>query len=191
MDISLILQTAVIGVALSMDALAVSAANGMALSPLKLRHAFIVAAIFAVAQAIMPLLGYLLGSLFAATIERFAPWVALICLGVIGTKMFIDSLKHHDDKAAKSVLSPVALAVQAVATSIDALVVGVSFPAMGLHGANAFAAVGIIGAVTFIICFVGALLGKKFGSLLGSKAGLIGGTVLVAVGVKLFISGIA
>ena len=179
-----------IAVGLSMDAFAVSIGNGTVIK--KKRKAVFAAFMFGVFQAGMPLIGYFLGSAFADIIKSYAPIIALGVLGFIGGKMIVESigeLRHKGEDKESSIKEPsiAAILIQAIATSIDALVVGVSFAAIGVE---IVPAVCFIGVVTFLISLVGVFGGVKFGQLLGAKASLIGGIVLVAIGVKTFVQNI-
>ena len=179
-----------IAVGLSMDAFAVSIGNGTVIK--KKRKAVFAAFMFGVFQAGMPIIGYFLGSAFADIIKSYAPVIALGVLGFIGGKMIVESigeLRHKGEDKESSIKEPSvpAILIQAIATSIDALVVGVSFAAIGV---DIVPAVCFIGVVTFLISLVGVFGGVKFGQLLGAKASLIGGIVLVAIGVKTFVQNI-
>lgn len=181
-----LIELFLIAVGLSMDAFAVSISNGTVIRNKK--KAVFAALMFGVFQAGMPLIGYFLGSAFADFITRFAPIIALGVLGIIGGKMIIESIgelhgKDSNDKTAIKEPNIGLIIVQAVATSIDALVVGVSFAAMSVQ---IVPAVCFIGVVTFVISLVGVFGGVKFGQLLGAKASLLGGIVLVVIGLKTF-----
>ena len=159
------------------------------------KAALAIALSFGIFQALMPALGYFLGSTFEAAISRFDHIIALVFLGFIGGKMIIDGIKElrenkNKEKAAETEektfkLSFGNLMIQSVATSIDALIVGVSFAA--LPNVNIWAAVLLIGVITFAISLVGVFSGKKFGQLLGSRAEIFGGLILVGIGVKVFV----
>lgn len=145
-------------------------------------------------QGLMPLIGYYAGTLFAEAVASIAPVVALVLLGFIGGKMIYDALKKKkdDEEELPVVLGVKGISVQAVATSIDALAVGISLIALDRAGSlalNVFWTVGIIAATTFALSLVALGLGKKFGQLLEGKAELIGGIILVAIGLKIFIEG--
>ena len=185
-----IIELFLIAVGLSMDAFAVSISNGTVIRNRK--KAVFAAVMFGVFQAGMPLIGYFLGSAFAEFITRYAPIIALGVLGIIGGKMIVESIgdiRNKDKEQESSLKEPGigAIMIQAVATSIDALVVGVSFAAMSVQ---IVPAVCFIGVVTFIISLVGVFGGVKFGQLLGAKASLMGGIVLVCIGLKTFIQNI-
>lgn len=173
---------------LSMDAFAVSIGNGTVIKHRK--KAVFAALMFGAFQAGMSLIGYFLGSAFADFITGYAPAIALAVLGIIGGKMIIESIseiraeKSGEEKTLPKEPGLPAIMIQAVATSIDALVVGVGFAAMSVEIAPAAL---FIGAVTFVISLVGVFGGVKFGQLLGAKASLAGGAVLVCLGVKIFV----
>lgn len=195
----LLIQMLLLGVGLSMDAFAVSISNGLSMTKITLKKALPSALAFGIFQALMPLLGYLLGASFADFIQSFDHYIALIFLGFIGGKMIYDGVKElRTDKKAKAngEEKPVqeekklgfgALIVQAIATSIDALVVGVSFVAMNMNFTQVLIGIAIIGCTTFILSIIGVFMGKKFGELLGSRAEIVGGLILVGIGLKVFI----
>ena len=194
MDIvSLLLQSFLLAIGLAMDAFAVSISNGLTMKKIMLRHALAIAGAFGIFQAIMPLLGYFLGSSFAEFISRWDHYIALIFLGFIGGRMIFEGIKelrqkNKDNKdSLEYKFSFTALMFQAVATSIDAFVVGVSFVAMKMTVFDMITAVSIIGVITFGLSLVGIFAGKRFGELLGSKAVVAGGIILVGIGLKVFI----
>lgn len=187
-----IIELLLIAVGLSMDAFAVSIGNGLSMKKESPKAALAIAFSFGLFQALMPTLGYFLGTAFEKVIREFDHYIALIFLGFIGGKMIYDGIKElkakkksgePEEKGFK--LSLGTLLIQAVATSIDALIVGVSFAA--LPDVNIWAAVTLIGIITFSISLTGVFFGKKFGSLLGSRAEIFGGIILVAIGLKVFI----
>lgn len=187
------------GVGLSMDAAAVSMTNGMNEPKMKLPKILLIALFYGVAQGLMPLIGYYAGSLFSEFVAKIAPWLALVLLGFIGGKMIFEAIrafrkkKNGEEAEEAKPLSIGSLTVQTIATSIDALAVGVSLVALDKSGAlavNIFVAVSIIAATTFVISLVSVFIGKKFGELLSDKAELVGGIILVAIGLKIFIEGI-
>ena len=175
-----------------MDAFAVSIGNGLSMKKQNPKAAFAIAFSFGLFQALMPTLGYFLGSAFEDVIRQFDHYIALIFLGFIGGKMIFDGIKEliadkkgEAEEIQEFHLSLGKLLIQAVATSIDALIVGVSFAA--LPDVNIWTAVLLIGVVTFAISLIGVFSGKKFGQLLGSKAEIFGGLILVGIGLKVFI----
>lgn len=183
-----------LAVGLAMDAFAVSVGNGLSMKKSDPKAALAIAASFGLFQALMPTVGYFLGSAFETVISRFDHYIALIFLGFIGGKMIFDGIRELREKKKSAgaseeekpfKLSFGALMIQSVATSIDALIVGVSFAA--LPNVNIWIAVTLIGIITFSISLVGVFSGKKFGQLLGSRAEIFGGLILVGIGVKVFV----
>lgn len=183
-----------LAVGLAMDAFAVSVGNGLSMKKSDPKAALAIAASFGLFQALMPTVGYFLGSAFETVISRFDHYIALIFLGFIGGKMIFDGIRELREKKKSDgapeeekpfKLSFGALMIQSVATSIDALIVGVSFAA--LPNVNIWIAVTLIGIITFSISLVGVFSGKKFGQLLGSRAEIFGGLILVGIGVKVFV----
>jgi putative Mn2+ efflux pump MntP len=188
------IEIILIAIGLSADAFSVSLGNGIASPRANAGRALMTAAFFGIFQAAMPLAGYLAGSMFSEYIENYDHIVALILLGFIGGKMVFGGIKSMQGDVAASEVKAVSLGsamlsllVQAVATSIDALIVGVGFAAMGMTLPACIRAVLLIGAVTFALSFVGVLVGKRLGALLGPKAEIAGGLVLIAIGVKIFV----
>lgn len=174
-----------IAVGLSMDAFAAALSDGLMIN--RRRTAVLLAALFGLFQAVMPIAGYLLGAGFAEMISAWDHFFALTVLGFIGGKMVVESIAELKQSKSCEAESPCrtltlsSMLAQAAATSIDALIVGVTFAAIGI---DIIPAASFIGAVTFIISLVGAFGGRKFGRLFGTKAQLIGGLVLVGIGVK-------
>ena len=172
-----------IGVGLSMDAAAVSMTNGMAYKEISKTTMLIMALLFGIFQALMPLFGYFIGGIFSEFICKYSGTIILFILGLIGANMIKEGLSHSDDsEEIKTKLTYTVLFVQAIATSIDAFAVGVGFAAKGCE--NIILAVSIIGVTTFIISLVALFIGRKFGNLLGSKAEVFGGIILVLIGIK-------
>lgn len=182
-----LLEIFLIGVGLSMDAFAVSVTNGMCKRGGTLKISLLCGICFGVFQGFMPSLGYVLGSTFARYIEQYDHIIALVLLVYIGGKMVIDSLKD-DGKAETSggELKISELVLQGIATSIDALAVGVSFATL-LSSSEMFTSAALIAATTFVIAIAGVLIGKRFGDILNNKAGFIGGLILIGIGVKIFV----
>jgi putative Mn2+ efflux pump MntP len=173
----------------SMDAFAVSITNGMVLKEVRLKDALRIGGFFGLFQAIMPLIGWLVGTRFQGYISKLDHWIAFLMLGIIGGKMIYEAMKSKEEGcptvgSQEKSLGNKALLLLAIATSIDALVVGVSF---ALFDVAIIESVIIIGAITFVICLTGVLIGKKCGCLLGNYAEIVGGSVLVFIGVKIFI----
>ena len=179
-----------LGVGLAMDAFSVSLANGLNEPKMKTPKIFSVAGIFALFQAAMPLIGWICVHTvvqYFSWFEKLIPWIALALLSYIGGKMLYDSIKNKNkesDDVKKVGLA--ALIVQGIATSIDALSVGFTIASYDLK--EALLAVLVIAVVTFFICFSGVLIGKKFGTKLAGKAGVLGGAILIFIGLEIFIT---
>lgn len=179
------IEVFLIGVGLSMDAFAVCATNAIAYKNTDKKHGLIMAVCFGVFQALMPTLGFYLGSAFSEYIKEFDHIIALVLLSFIGAKMIIDTFRQDsDNECGQKITLPVIL-VQGIATSIDALAVGISFAA--LQSISIFTAAVLIGSTTFVLCIIALIIGKRFGMLLNNKAQLVGGLILIAIGVKIFI----
>ena len=177
-----------IALGLAMDAFAVSMVNGMCNRGSVLKNALACGVLFGMAQGIMPLFGYFLGRSFSDMVDAAAHWIALVLLGFIGIKMILDTIKERKDtdSCPAHTVSFRILSFQAVATSIDALAVGVTFGTMGMNIIHAVSAIAII---TFLCCFAGVLIGCRFGGVFRGKAGFFGGFILIAIGIHIFIGG--
>lgn len=184
------LEILLTGIGLAMDAFAVSICKGIKMPKLKKLSIIIIAVFFGGFQMLMPLIGWLLGNQLVNYIATFDHWIAFALLAFIGGKMAIESFKDDDDCkcGAEEKLDIKELFLLAIATSIDALAVGITFSLY--PDINIVSSIGIIGAVTFVICAAGVVIGHKFGAKFKSKAELAGGIVLVAIGVKLLIEGL-
>lgn len=175
----------IIALGLSMDAFAVSICKGLSVRKMQLRHALICGVWFGAFQALMPLLGYWLGSGFAGLIGSFGHWVAFVLLAIIGVNMIRESF-GGEEKVTPD-FSPKAMLPLAVATSIDALAVGVSFAATGT---DIVAAVLFIGIVTLVVSAAGVKIGNLFGTRYKALAERAGGAVLVLMGLKILLQGL-
>ena len=173
----------ILAVGLSMDAMAVAICKGLSVQKLKFRHAIITGLYFGGFQAAMPLIGYFLGKQFQAYIESVDHWIAFILLGIIGANMIKESF--GDAEECDCSFCPKAMLPMAVATSIDALAVGVTFAL--LPSVNITAAVSFIGVITFTLSAVGVYIGHLFGAKFKSKAELTGGIVLILMGCKILL----
>lgn len=174
------IEIVLIGIALSMDAFAVSVAASMSYNGLTKKQKLSMPVAFGLFQGIMPILGYYLGSLFSSFIEKYAGVISLVILGVIGINMIRESFSPEAQREKKTLTLKVLL-IQAVATSIDAFAVGVSFAAQGVR---IFTSSLIIAVTTFLLSLAAIAIGKKTGKKLGSKAEIIGGIILIIIGVK-------
>ena len=172
-----------IGLGLSMDAVAVSISDALAYPGLRRAKRLAIPAAVGLFQGIMPLAGYFAGSLFADFIHRWAGLVTLLILGLIGANMVREGIACERDESKCEIreFSYKMLLVQAIATSIDAFAVGVSFVA---GGANIYAAAPLIAATTFVCSLAALALGRRFGEMLGHRAEILGGVILIAIGVK-------
>lgn len=174
-----------IAVGLSMDAFAVSICKGLSVRRMQPRHALICGVWFGAFQALMPLLGYWLGSGFAGIIGSFGHWVAFVLLGLIGANMVRESFGEEEEVTPD--FSPKAMLPLAVATSIDAFAVGVSFAATGT---DIVAAVSFIGVITFLLSAAGVKIGNLFGTRYKAAAERAGGVVLILMGLKILLEGL-
>ena len=178
------------GVGLAMDAFSVSLANGMNEPCMKKSKMLGTAGVFAVFQAMMPFIGWICVSTVAQKFEAFQkliPWIALILLSIIGGKMLYEGIKNKDEACEeKKATGFTGLLIQGVATSIDALSVG--FTIAEYNFLEALLACALIGFVTFFICFGGIIIGKKAGTKLSNKAGILGGAILIFIGLEIFIT---
>lgn len=171
-----------IAIGLSMDAFAVAICKGLSVKKAEIKQGVIVGLYFGGFQAGMPLIGYLIGSNFADYIEKFDHWIAFVLLGVIGINMIRESREEGEELNASFGLK--AMLPMAVATSIDALAVGVSFAFMKVEIGWA---VSFIGVITFTLSAIGVKIGNHFGAKYKSKAELFGGVVLIILGVKILV----
>lgn len=174
-----------IAVSLSMDAFAVSICKGLSVRKVSFRHALICGVWFGGFQALMPALGYFLGDRFASLLTRFGPWVAFFLLVFIGANMVKESF--GEDESLDDDYSPKAMLPLAVATSIDAFAVGVSFAAMQVQ---ILPAVALIGCVTCVLSGAGVKVGAMFGDKYRAPAERVGGIVLILIGLKTLLSGL-
>lgn len=178
----------IIAVGLSMDAFAVSICKGLSLGKIKLKHMCIAGLWFGGFQGLMPAIGYFLGSIFADMVTKYAHWVAFILLVVIGGNMVKESFdKDEQECCGDSAMDAKTMFVMAIATSIDAMAVGVSFAFLQVQ---IVPAVTFIGVVTFICSGLGVKIGSIFGSKYKSKAELAGGIVLILMGTKTLLEGL-
>ena len=180
-----LIELFILAVGLSMDAFAVSVCKGLSLGKIKVKHMCIAGAWFGGFQALMPLIGYFLGSFFAGMIEQYDHWVAFALLALIGGNMIKESFGK--DEEVDSAMDVKSMLLLAIATSIDALAVGVTFAFLQVQ---IVPAVSFIGVITFIFSAVGVKIGSLFGTKYKSKAELVGGIVLVLIGIKILLEGI-
>ena len=173
-----------IAVGLSMDAFAVSAANGFMIRELKFTHAFRIAFFFGLFQLFMPVIGWGAGRFFLEYIKSFDHWVAFGLLLFIGVKMILESRSLEPDCESKSCLHFPTLLLMSLATSIDALAVGLSFAVLNM---SILLPVLVIGALTFAVCIIGIYIGNRIGHLFENKLQIAGGVILIGIGVKVLL----
>lgn len=187
----LVFNSILLGVGLAMDAFSVSLANGLHEPDMGKSRMCMIAGTFGVFQALMPLTGWLCVRTIAqrfTAFQKFIPWIALALLLYIGVSMLLEGLRHRDGDDPPPAVGLWGLFVQGVATSIDALSVGFTIAEYTFPAALTSAL--IIAAVTFAICMAGLHLGKKFGTKLAGRASVLGGAILIAIGVEIFITGV-
>lgn len=189
--ISFICNSLLLGVGLAMDAFSVSIANALNEPRMRRFKRIAIAGAFAFFQFLMPVIGWACVHTIMHWFEAFSlvvPWIALILLCYIGGKMILDCVRGEDEKAKAVRLTSWQLLVQSIATSIDALSVGFAIAGYGWQKAIVCAV--IIACVTFVICLIGLQIGKRLGTKLTGKAGILGGAILIFIGLKIFITDI-
>lgn len=178
-----LMELSLIGISLAMDAFAVSICKGLTIKESIIKKGIIIGIYFGIFQGLMPLTGYILGNTFEKLITGIDHWIVLIFLSVIGFNMIKDSLKkekeNYDDKIDLKTMIPFA-----IATSIDALAVGITFSFLKV---NIISTVLLIGIITFIICFIGVIIGSKFGNKYEKKSQIVGGIILILIGIKILL----
>lgn len=189
-DFSFFCTSIMLGAGLAMDAFSVSLANGLNEPKMKKGRLCGIAGVFALFQFAMPIIGWVCVHTVMQCFTAFGkliPWIALGLLLFIGGKMLVEGIRggEEDEKPAVGIMG---LLVQGVATSIDALSVG--FTIADYDGLSAFVCCLVIAVVTFFICVGGLVLGKKFGTKFAGKASILGGVILIAIGLKIFIEGV-
>ncbi len=180
-----------IGIGLSMDAFAVAVCKGLCMKRINYKHTMVIALFFGGFQALMPLTGYFLGTFFESYITAVDHWIAFALLMYIGGKMLYDTLRSDEDEIVCPVISRLnikELFLLAIATSIDALAVGITFSFY--KNTNIFLNISIIGATTFVIAAAGVAIGNKFGTRFKKKAEIAGGVILVLIGIKILLEGL-
>jgi len=179
-----ILTILLIALSLSFDTFAVSISSGLILKQIDFYKASRIAIVLAIFQGLMPVIGWLIGIGIKDYAERFDHWIAFIILGLLGVKMIYESFKSNPEDRQFNPLDLKVMIGMAIATSIDALIVGFSFALLDFQ---ILLSVGIIGFVTYIVAMLGMLFGKNIGSRLGQRMEFIGGLMLVLIGVKILI----
>lgn len=191
MDFGFFITSILLGLGLAMDAFSVSLANGLNEPCMKTGKAVGVAGMFAFCQFAMPMIGWVcvhsIATYFTA-FQKFIPWIALALLGFIGGKMVFEGIKNSEESCEDRAVGIWALFVQGIATSIDALSVG--FTISDYNWFEALVCGLVIAAVTFVLCFAGVYIGKKFGTKIAGKASIFGGAILIIIGIEIFITGL-
>lgn len=193
MNVTLIflVNSVLLGVGLAMDAFSVSLANGLNEPKMVKSRMSLIAGVFALFQAVMPMIGWICVHTimqYFKVFEKMIPWIALILLCYIGGGMLKEGIKGGEEEESSGKLAISALLIQGVATSIDALSVGFTIAEYDLFMALLCAT--IIAVVTFFICIVGLILGKKFGTKFAGKATILGGVILIGIGIEIFVKGL-
>lgn len=178
-----ILEIILVGIGLAMDAFAVSICKGLSMKKMNWKNAIIIALYFGFFQALMPVIGYFLGTTFSNFVEAVDHWIAFALLLLIGANMIRESFDNEEEKRNDKVDIKTML-VLAIATSIDALAIGITFSFLKT---NVPIAVSFIGIITFIISLLGVKIGNKFGDKFQNKAEMIGGIVLIFIGIKILL----
>ena len=189
LTVSFFVTSALLGIGLAMDAFSVSLVAGLSEPKMMSSKMFGVAGVFALFQALMPMLGWVLIHTVLEifqSFEKFIPFIALALLSYIGIKMIIEGKKCNCESCECNKLTLSSLLIQGVATSIDALSVGLEIAEYS--ALQALISALVIAVVTFIICFAGIIIGKKTGTLLSGKASILGGVILILIGLEIFIT---
>ena len=177
------LEIFLVSFGLAMDAFAVSICKGLAMKKMNWKKAIIVGLYFGIFQALMPAIGYFLGTTFESLVTKVDHWIAFILLAFIGGKMLKEAFDNNSEGYNDSVNFKT-MVVLAIATSIDALAVGITF---AFFKVSILSAISIIGIITFILCVIGVKIGNVFGEKYKSKAEIIGGIILILIGFKILI----
>ncbi len=180
-----ILEIILISIALAMDAFTVALCQGISCKQLTIRYSFIIALNFGLFQAVMPFLGWLCGISLEQYIASVDHWIAFLILAFLGGKMTFDSFKNEDEIKPKQKLSMATIWLMSIATSIDALAVGISFAV--LPDINIYFAVACIGIICFVLSLLAILIGKKFGAKFKLNTEAVGGIILFLIGTKILI----
>lgn len=180
----LIFDYVLIGFGLAMDAFAVSICKGLSFSKLSLKKAFIIATYFSFFQMLMPIIGFFLGIKFSIILESVDHWISFLLLAFIGIRMIMDSFEK-DVENKNDLIDFKTMFILAIATSIDALAVGLTFAFLNIS--NIWFPIIIIGFITFVLSLIGVILGNKFSDKFENKSKILGGSVLIFIGLKILI----
>ena len=178
-----IVEITLLGIGLAMDAFAVSICKGLSMKKMNWKNAIIIALYFGIFQALMPVIGYFLGTTFESLVTKFDHWIAFVLLLAIGGSMIKEAFSK-DEESKNDKVDFKTMSVLALATSIDALAVGITF---AFFEVNVLLAVTIIGLITFIISIIGVKIGNRFGDKYQSKAEFMGGIILILLGIKILL----
>lgn len=181
-----LMELFLIAVGLSMDAFAVSVCKGLSLGKINVKHMATAGLWFGGFQALMPVIGYFFGSFFAGFVDTYAHWIAFGLIVIIGGNMIKEALSKEEEEMNAS-MEPRTMLLLAIATSIDAMAVGVSFAFMQVQ---IFWAVVFIGCITFVLSAIGVKVGSVFGTKYKSRAEFVGGLVLIIIGLKILLEGL-
>lgn len=179
-----IIEIVLLGISLAMDAFAVSICKGLSMKKFDGKKAIIIGLYFGIFQALMPLIGYFLGSTFESFVTNIDHWIAFILLALVGGNMIKEVFSKDEAEDYNDNVDFKTMVVLAIATSIDALAVGITFAFLNV---NLPLAVSLIGIITFTISCVGVMLGNKFGSKYENKAQFAGGVILIIIGLKILL----
>lgn len=178
-----IIETSLIAVGLAMDAFSVAICKGLSMKKFDLKKAIIIGLYFGIFQGVMPIIGFLLGNTFVETIEKYDHWIAFALLAIIGVNMIREAF-DKDDCETNDKVDFKSMIWLAIATSIDALTVGITF---SMFKVNIYFAALLIGIITYSLSIIGVIIGNKFGCKYKSKAEVTGGLVLIVMGIKILI----
>ena len=173
-----------IGIGLAMDAFAVSICKGLSMKKMNWNDGILIALYFGIFQALMPMLGYFLGTTFSEFVKNIDHWIAFILLMLIGGNMIKEAIFDKKDDKENSKVDVKTMLILAIATSIDALAIGVTF---AFFEVNIIVAISVIGIITFGLSLIGVKIGNKFGDKFESKAEIAGGIILIIIGLKILL----
>lgn len=179
----MILEVVLVAIGLAMDAFAVSVCKGLSMKKMNWKKAIIVGLYFGIFQALMPVIGYFLGTTFESLVTKIDHWIAFGLLAIIGINMLKEAF-DKDEEDRNDQVDFKTMVVLAIATSIDALAVGITFAFLNI---NLLMATLIIGLITFVVCVIGVKIGNKFGDKYEKKAEIFGGVILILMGLKILL----
>lgn len=177
-----LIQICLLAVGLAMDAFAVSICKGLKMKTMDYKYATLIAAMFGIFQAVMPLIGWVLGKQFERYITNIDHWIAFFLLAFIGGKMIVEAFREGEEGVCPVTYDVKDILMLAIATSIDALAVGITFAFLNME---IIRPIFIIGGITFVLSMIGVMVGNRFGAKYKSKAELAGGIILVLIGLKI------